>query len=313
MNGGVGRQIVGREDHRVADLRADAVAALFAGEEALEARGGHVLGDGAGIVPATGPLDGDFVEIGGVDLKGPVALVGQLIHGFPGHHRDRIRLLAGGAPGDPDAKRRDTPLVREDTREGVLPQHLERVRLTEEARDADQEILEELPALRRLLLEEGEVASVVWRAPQTHPTLDPAQERAPLVVGQIVARALEDPGEDGLERPVARRRISVGSARDACAEVGHAQRELLGRADQIGRPRLDRAGGHRGVGRRARLLDQGDPPACADRLEAQRSIVVHSREQDAHRVLMLVGGDRAKELVDLSRSSVLRPEGDPTG
>src|SRR4029077_5385462 len=71
----------------------------------------------------------------------------------------------------------------------VLSEVLPGVGLAEEARDADQKVLEQLVDLGRMVVEVSEIILKVVEMSEAHPTLDPARNGSLLVRAEIVLGA----------------------------------------------------------------------------------------------------------------------------
>jgi hypothetical protein len=135
-----------------------------------------------------------------------------------------------------------------------------------------------------------------------HAALDPADEGALLVAGEIVPHlVVQDPG-DGLPR--LRRAFLVcegacidalmaGDLREACSHVLDRQRKI----DETGRDCRLR---HAALARTAtvRALRQGQPAALLDRLDAERPIAAATGQDDANGARATRSGERAHEHVN---------------
>jgi hypothetical protein len=84
-------------------------------------------------------------------------------------------------------------LRREDLRQDVELEVLERFRIAEELGHADEQVLAELLGFLRVVREQLDVGVQRRGLPQLHATAGTAQHRAALVVAEVMARgALED-------------------------------------------------------------------------------------------------------------------------
>src|SRR5262245_374714 len=92
--------IVVREENHLAQFAPDPIARAFVMEEALEPLLGHVHDVGVGIETLARRRDRVLVEVGSEYLY--VRRLDQPGAEFGQQHANGIRLLAGGAAGDPD-------------------------------------------------------------------------------------------------------------------------------------------------------------------------------------------------------------------
>ncbi len=112
-----------------------------------------------------------------------------------------VGLLARRAPGGPHADGVVRALPLEELRDDLRFQNRERAHVAEEVGDRDEEVLEEVPRLVAVGLEE--VGVVVERVgpDDVEPALQPPQHRAPLVAGEVVAGPDVELAEDPLDGP----------------------------------------------------------------------------------------------------------------
>src|SRR5439155_9616774 len=106
-------------------------------------------------------------------------------------HRERVRLLAGGAACRPDADAAVLPPLG-DARDDLVRQVVPRLLVAEEARDVDQDRVEQRG---ELVLAFGEEALIVLEGLDPdglHPPLESAAEAGPLVAGVVEAAVLAD-------------------------------------------------------------------------------------------------------------------------
>src|SRR5581483_4933481 len=99
--------------------------------------------------------------------------------------RERVGLLAARGAGDPDADR-FAVVPREEARDHVALEADEGVRIAEEARDADEEVLQERVGLARIDLEQLRVLLRAADAARRDATLDAPRDGG-LLVGREVA------------------------------------------------------------------------------------------------------------------------------
>ena len=156
---GVLDQVVAAEDHRAAQVLAEDVAAgRPARSTAPELRrdAARPRGRRSGL-PGLG--ERLLVDVGGVDLHPVPELVGPEHLGQ--QHRQRVRLLAGGAAGAPHPDRLRRALAGEQRRETSRAQELPGLGVAEEAGDVDQDRVEQRGELVGVDLEVVEVLGVV--------------------------------------------------------------------------------------------------------------------------------------------------------
>ena len=110
----------------------------FANKELAQPVLAEVGFDRLGKAPLTRNRESPPIEIGAEDLKlrPQVATLGL----FQQQDADRIGLLAGGAPRDPDADRVPLALAFEQPRNDAGGQRSERLAVAEEGRDRDQKV-----------------------------------------------------------------------------------------------------------------------------------------------------------------------------
>ena len=99
--GGVHDDVLGGEDHHLADLFAHPVAPLLLDEEPAQALRRNVRGDVGRIDPRPGLVDGVLVQVGGKDLERNVSRGLHLLQGLPEDDGQGIGLLPCGAAGRP--------------------------------------------------------------------------------------------------------------------------------------------------------------------------------------------------------------------
>ena len=313
--GRVLQQVVRREDDHLADLGADAVAPRVADEEALEAVLGNVGGDRRRVDALAGGADRVVVEVGGEHLQHRRRI--EAAHVLGEEHGDRVRLLAAGAGGDPDAHLVARVLAGEDDRQ-LRFEGVERLAIAEEVGDADQQVFQQRTGLAGVGAHEVQVGGQRVDAVDAHPPRYAAQDRRPLVVAEVA------PGVDAHEgQQLAQRRLELGQ-RQHCRRarlraVFGRQLEAIEKARVADQPRrhvgdtqhpVDEAGGDRRT-RHARVLGLGrvlgDRQAAAllDALDADRAVAVGPRENDRRRARSVRVGQGAKEQVDGDAAAAL--------
>ena len=128
------------EDEQVADPLVDAVAAVLGGKKPGEPFGRDVGGDAGGIDAGARGGDRPAVDVGGEHLHRVTLL--ERLHPLDQKDGERIRLLAGRAAGRPDADRPASILARKKLRDDLFLEHLERLRVPEKVRYADEQVAE---------------------------------------------------------------------------------------------------------------------------------------------------------------------------
>src|SRR5262249_2800463 len=127
---------------------------------------------------------------GGVDLHASAERLDTQVLGQD--HGQRVRFLAGGAAGAPDADGAVRPAAGEYARNDLRRQVVPRLRVSKEAGDVDEDRVEEEAELLRMGLEVALIAVVRIHADGLLPLLDTTHQARPLVGGEIeAARALQ--------------------------------------------------------------------------------------------------------------------------
>ena len=196
--GGVHDDVLHGEDRHLPDIFGEAVAVLFFDEEPSEPLGRHIRGDVGRKDPLAGLVDGFTVEVGGEDLEGEASPVLHPVEGLFEDDRQGVRLLPRGAAGHPGPEHLAGGTVREE-REDDLFQVLPRRRIAEEARHADQELLEEELEFLGIRLEKPHILADPLDLVDAHAPLDPAVDGALLVQGKVVARLGPEEDDDLVE------------------------------------------------------------------------------------------------------------------
>ena len=192
----------------------------------------------------------------------------------------------------------------------LLTQFLERLGVAEERRDVDQQVLQQLADLMRVLRKQAAVLGHVRDAVQSHPAFDAPEDGALLVAAKIAARLGQHEGQDVLDAS----RLSFGlkdGRRLSAPDIGMPEvfQQRLGhpirRKDVIDQSRGNRAARHRVELGRAGVLRDGQPAAAPDRPHAQRPVRAGPGKEDADRPLLPIFGQRAEEEVDGHPNAVL--------
>src|SRR5439155_9900716 len=187
------------EDNRLAQLLAEDVA----GRRTLEVPVAEVGGDGLEILGAvaslTGLRDRVLVDVGGVDLDALVERV--CAEHFRQRHREAVRLLAAGTPGAPDTDGLRVGLGGQQLREDLGAKVFPRGGVAKEARDVDQDGVEEVGELPGMGLEVFEVVAVPLQVEHLGSLAHAPREARPLVPGEVESAAAPQMLEQRLERP----------------------------------------------------------------------------------------------------------------
>src|SRR5262249_19047782 len=130
---------------------------------------------------------GFLVDVGRVDLD---ALAKRLRTERVGEqHREAVRLFARGATGTPDADRSGAAATVEDARDDVGCEEFPGLRIAKEARDVDENRVEEQREFLRVRLEVVAIAQVFVDAGRLHALLHSPPQAGSLVRGEIEAAA----------------------------------------------------------------------------------------------------------------------------
>ena len=136
------RVLLGEHEH-IAEVfvHAENAGVALGREEAGQALRGDVGGNGCRINPRAGHRDGAAVDVRGEYLHGIAAV--QRFHLFGQKHGDRVSLLAGRATRHPDAHREALGMFLEKPRDDLMLEGGKSVRIAEEPRYIDEQIVEE--------------------------------------------------------------------------------------------------------------------------------------------------------------------------
>lgn len=254
--------VVLREQHHLADALVDAVAAGLFGEEARQAIGRDVARDRRRVL--AGAREGDRVgtEVGGKHLQLACALPGQRRHDLAEDHGQRVRLFARRTAHHPGTQAGvfGRPAGQQQG-QNPFGQLLPHVGVTEEAGDADQQLLEQQLELGLVVAHERGVGVHRVEAMHRHAAPDAAHQAAGLVGGQIVLGVVAQQRQDGIERALAVRRRWRGHAAGRAWPGGaqDARGHLVGLRDDVDAAGGDGAARHRVELRRRRQLGQRQP------------------------------------------------------
>ena len=294
----VREQVLRGEDHHPPDLLSDPVPGVVPDEEPGEALLADVGRDGLGVPADPGPVDGVDIEVGGVDLERAPLLRREDRERLAEDDGQRVGLLAGRAAGDPGAERGAVRGGPYELREHPVPERVPDGGVAEEAGHADQELPEEQVTLGRVLLQKPDIVHDPVELVDGHAPVDPPVDHGLLVQGEVVVRAVPQQDDDPFVVAGLRRRRLDGRWRHAPDDAENPVGQLVGRADDLGEARGERALRHALELGRGRVLDDDEPALLLDRAEAQGAVRAHAREDDADGQLLQVRGKRAEEVVD---------------
>ena len=181
----------------IPDGLADPVAAVRLGEEPPQPLRGDILSDGPRIEAHAGFFYPRRVQVRGEDLQGDLQSrsLGELGEG----DREGIGLFSRRAADRPDAHRVMAGMILGQPRKHPGLQHLEGVRIPEEARDADEHVPIERVRLAGIALEESRVVRQTLQLVKNGAADDAPVERVPLVVREIDAAGDAQQFQDSLE------------------------------------------------------------------------------------------------------------------
>ena len=178
----------------------------------------------------------------------------------------------------------------------------EGVRVAEKAGDADQQVAKEGIQFRGRFLHEAEVVVRTVDLLQRHPSLDPADQRVLLVLGEIVAGLGAQQDTDLLQRLLGLGGRGGDRVRFLAKGVGHIGEELGGhlgwRQHVVDLPSGNGAARHAVELGAFGGLGHGHAPLAFDGAHPLRAVAAGAREHDADGPLPLVLGQGAKEEVD---------------
>ena len=147
-------QVVHREQHGLAQLAADAIAAPLLGEEAPQPLLRHIGGERERVEAFARGADRALVEIGREHLQRRRRFERSRMLGQ--EDGDRVRLLARRTRRHPDAQLVVRRLAGEQRRD-LRRQRVEAVAVAEEVGDADQQVLQQRAGLARMGAHERQV------------------------------------------------------------------------------------------------------------------------------------------------------------
>jgi hypothetical protein len=292
---GVLQHVVTREHDQRPQLLRDLESARPPGEEALESRRADVRQLVVPVDAHARKLERQRMHVGREDLE--VDRPTTCRHLLVKQHRERVRLLAGGAARDPQAHllRRWHPV--EDLRDDLALERLERFRIAKELGHADQEILVqrvELVGLGQQLLR---VRGDAVHAKQIDAALDAAGDGAGLVEREVDAELIAQQAQHGVHRRVLAEGLGVLDCLER-RQAAEDARDVAWQSRVIDDPGRLRAQRH-AVELRARdALGEHHPAGALDVDDAARAVAAAAGQHDRHRLGALVLRQRAKELID---------------
>ena len=137
------------------------IAAFRLHERTIEPRLRHVRGNARRVDTGSRLVDGIAIEIGGEDLHPVAPFWRELVHRFPQHDRDRIRLFSRRATRYPRAHRLTRRAIFEQHFDALCFEHLPCDWIAEEVRHPDQQFFEKQFELLRVL---PQVAYIIFNA-----------------------------------------------------------------------------------------------------------------------------------------------------
>ncbi len=305
---------VGREHAKLPHLLGQHEAVAVRHEEPRPPFGRDRAQQHAGVARRPGHAQRVLVDVGGEHLH--AGRVRQPVQVLAQQDGDGVHLLAGGAARHPDPHGVVRPAAVEQAGDDQGCQGLERFRVPEEVGDVDQQVPEQRPRFRRVLLQAGHVGSHRVHLHDLHAALHPAQERLDLVAREVMpglpAQDVANLRPRRIERrralrvrPKGSRPVQRGLAAGELCQLGA---HLLGRHHEIHVAGRDGAARHVRVRRAVAVirLRQGQPAMLLDRLDAQRAVPVAAGQHHGRGALALVHGERAEEQVDQLALPALR-------
>ena len=292
-----GQVLSGKHAH-VADRLADAVAAVGADEERAQAFRRYVLGDAGRIDAGAGELDGGLADVGRENLHAGVRMISLQDLG----QRDRhgVGLFAGRAAGHPGPKGLVGPSIGHQRGEHLRDEALVGLRVAEEPRHVNQQILVQAPQLIAVALEEVEVGGDVGEPVQGDAAKQPPLDGGQLVVAEVDAADRPQQIEQALQLR-AIDFVVVGeyrARRSWGGQLGQLGADLLRLENQVDHAGVDRRPRHAVVLCRFRSLRQRQAAAGLDVPQAGRAVAGGSGQHDPDRPIARALGERREERVD---------------
>jgi hypothetical protein len=300
--GRVADQIVRGEHDALAQGLRDLVPVRLGGEEPSQpsiADAGHLH---LVVHPRAGQLERGLVNVGrqDLDLEGAAARRQALVE----EHGDRIRFLAGRAAGHPDPDVLVGVGAIDQLRDDPMLERLEGFLVAKEASDADQEVLVERAELARIAADLLDIGVDVERPVERQAALDSARDRAGLVVREVDAVFVAEQPKNRFDAALFDRWLGRFRLHAPLGQFGQRQRDFLGRQHLIDLSGAQRAERHAVELGRIGAFAQHHPACLADFLHAPRAVAAAARQDDCHRAIANVVGERAEEKIDRQRQPV---------
>src|SRR5436305_3549299 len=206
------------------------------------------------------------VDVGRIDLHAALEVLDPECLGED--DRQREGLLARRAAGGPDAQllvvARD-----EQSRHDDLAQVVPRELVAEEGSDVDEDRVEELDELVRVLLEQRAVLVVAGSAARLEPLVDPPREARLLVAGEVEAACIPDVRQQRVEvtRPLGQWLGHSACSSSSASATGSSVRRT---------PRTVTASPTIAFALRSRRTAVRRLPRCLARIDNRRSIAAFS-------------------------------------
>ncbi|RIH78425.1 hypothetical protein Mterra_03670 [Calidithermus terrae] len=305
--GGVAQDVVRREEHQVAHLLPHAVVAAVLHEEAVQALGRHVGGDGLVVLAFAGRADGLLVDVAREDLQ-PRG-VGEGLGVLAQQDGERVRLLPRRAAAAPHPHAVGGALAGEEPGDDLVLEHGEGLLVAEEVGHRDEQVAQQRLHLLGPLAQQLEVGAQAVELVHLHPPAHPAQQRRALVAVEVVAGAHPEQREDVPQGPPGGpgRRLGLGGLGPGLGEAQAAGglhdgqqllRQLGRRQHDVDHPGADGAARHPVVLGVLGALGHDDAVALLDPLDPQRAVGAGPREDQRDGPAAVGLGQAAEEEVD---------------
>ena len=279
-------------------------------EEPRQPLGAHLPLDGARVLASPGLGEGGRVDVGREDLE--LRRARLLLQLLAKQHRERVRLLAGGAARHPDPDAVPS-LPLQDVGDHDPLERPERLVVAEEARHVDRQVLGEAPGLVCIALEQRGVLPDGRDPGGGHPPLEAAKDRAPLVPAEVVPRRPADHVQRLPETFRLAPRALGWMPPPLRGELDERRRDLLDGEDLLHHPRRDRGGGHALVPRVSRELRERPAPVPLHGGDAEGAVGAGPREHDPDGVLALIFGEGGQERVHQQATALRLRRDEPQG
>lgn len=238
------------------------------------------------------------------------------LQAFLDQNGDRVNLLAGRARRHPDPDLGVRALVRDHFRYDRRFERLECMRIAEELRDADQELVKQQIDLARFLAQPLDECGHGVDPQHLHASLNPPNQSVVLVLAEVMPGPRTEQGADRgkVRRHIPTRAVAIllrGNLAQVLVVV-HEQRRHLRHGDDV----VDQSGRRRALGHAAHRRSVGIPLGQRQAAvflhlsQSEGAVTAGSGQDDTHGKLTLIFGERGKESVDrpsmLARRSGLR-------